>query len=79
MKRAGMTPDSLEREKPAIIPVKDINAPTERSIPLESMTIVIPRETMRRTDPWRTILVKFVIDRKLGERMANKTRMPVKR
>jgi len=63
-----MSPDSFEREKPAIIPVRDIKAPTERSIPLESITSVIPSETMRRTDPWRTRLVKFVMDRKLGER-----------
>jgi hypothetical protein len=77
--REGITPHSFARDIPAIMPVRDIRAPTERSIPLESMTMVIPRETIKRTDPWRTMLERFMIERKLGAIREKRINIPVKR
>jgi hypothetical protein len=56
-----------------------MRAPTERSIPLESMTMVIPSETIKRTDPWRTMLERFMMERKFGAIKEKKMRIPVKR
>jgi hypothetical protein len=61
------------------MPVRDMRAPTERSIPLESMTMVIPSETIRRTDPWRMMLERFMMERKFGAIREKKMRIPVKR
>jgi hypothetical protein len=78
-KRAGINPSPFEREIPATIPQRDMRLPTDRSIPFESITRVNPRETIKRTDPWRIRLERLVIEKKFGEMKENRRISPKKR
>ncbi len=63
------------KRSPVTTPLKDITEPTDRSIPLLSMTAVIPRETITIMLLWRIILERFMRDKKLGLKIAKTIRV----